>query len=84
MDISLHGGFEAVARGWRGMQDDEMEPAQIAAEVLRGDAPPAAEKILQLGVPAVDGLDVQFAAHRSPADWLSTSWETPSAAAQGG
>jgi hypothetical protein len=63
MEINLHGGFEAGAWGWRGMQDDEMQPTQIAAETLRGNAAPAAEKVLQLGVAAVDGLDVQFAAH---------------------
>src|ERR1019366_9639076 len=57
-----HGGGEAISRGWAGVQDDQMEPAQVTAEVASGDAAAGAEEILEPGMPVVDGLDVQFAA----------------------
>ena len=38
---------------------DEMEPSQIAVQVLRGDAAIAAQETLQLAVAAIDRLDVE-------------------------
>src|SRR3954453_7790804 len=40
-----------------------MEPAQVAGEVLGGDAAAGAEEALQPRMAIVDGLDVQFAPH---------------------
>ena len=52
-----------------------MEPSQVVVEVFGGHAAPGAQEGLDPLMQAVDGLDVQFAATRSPADWFKTSWE---------
>ncbi len=38
---------------------DEMEPVQVAVQILRGDAAIAPQEILQLAVAAVDRLNVK-------------------------
>ena len=50
--------------GWG--QDGEVEPSQVAVEVFCGDAPEAADEVLELAVAAVDRPNVQGAAHPFP------------------
>ena len=68
-----------------GGQDGEVEPSQVAVDVFCGDAPEAAEEILELAVAAVHRPNVQRGPRtRSRAVALSALWRTPGAAAQGG
>ena len=57
---------EACSRRGGGGQDGEVEPSQVAVEVSGGDAPEAAEEVLELALAAVDRLNVQGAAHPLP------------------
>jgi len=56
-----HRRLEAGSGRWRVAGFDEMEPPEIAVEVLGGDAAEAAQEALDLAVAAVDRLNVQRA-----------------------
>ena len=55
---SCRRGLKAGSRRWLLAEFHEMEPPQIAVQVLGGDAPEAAQEALDLAVAAVDRLDV--------------------------
>src|SRR4051812_12965887 len=46
-----------------GIEADEVEPAQVGGQVLGGDAAERPQEAFDLLVAAVDGLDMEFAAH---------------------
>src|SRR3954452_24544995 len=46
-----------------GIEADEVEPAQVVGQVLGGDAAERPQEAFDLLVAAVDGLDMEFAAH---------------------
>src|SRR3954447_21506479 len=63
LELWSNGGIEASA-GCRGvLESGEMEPSQVIVEVFGGHATPGAQEGLDPFMQAVDGLDVQVAAH---------------------
>ena len=63
LELRSNGGIEAGA-GCRGvLESGAMEPAQVVVEVFGGHAAPGAQEGLDPLMQAVDGLDVQVAAH---------------------
>ena len=61
--FAVHGGSKAGSREGGFGESDEVEPAQVAVEILGCNAAKIAQKALHLTMPAVAGLDVVGIAH---------------------
>jgi hypothetical protein len=63
LELRSNGGIEAGAGCRSVLESGEMEPSQVVVEVFGGHAAPGAQEGLDPLMQAIDGLDVQFAAH---------------------
>src|SRR4051794_36016795 len=63
LELRSNGGIEAGAGCRSVLESGEMEPSQVVVEVFGGHAAPGAQEGLDPLMQAVDGLDVQVAAH---------------------
>src|SRR3954452_24118272 len=63
LELRSNGGIEAGAGCRSVLESGEMEPSQVVVEEFGGHAAPGAQEGLDPLMQAIDGLDVQFAAH---------------------